>query len=113
MYSVNDIDLGVVCFYDIDGVAKTAEWGFYLADDELFFTYKISKKRAWLDIEREAIEYAKNKLNIDRLFCEVFEENKAVIKLHEKSGFREISHTYTITGVKRFLLQFSQIKTHG
>jgi len=57
-------------------------------------------------------------LGLSQLYCEVLEENKAVIKLHEKSGFKEITHTHTHThthtpGVRRFLLQFSPTEPRG
>ena len=77
-----------------------------MADDELFASHKISKKRTWIDIEKEAIEYAQHSLGAKKLFCEVLEGNKVVIKLHERSGFTEIAHAHE--GVRRFLLQFPE-----
>jgi len=101
-------------FIDIDNAIKAASWGFYLADDELFSSHQVSKRRVWLDLEKEAIDFAQHVLGLRALFCEVLEENKAVIKLHERSGFEEITHTHTHTpGVRRLVLQFCQTKTHG
>ncbi|MDT9547529.1 MAG: UDP-4-amino-4,6-dideoxy-N-acetyl-beta-L-altrosamine N-acetyltransferase [Chlorobium phaeovibrioides] len=94
MFAHNGTDLGVVCFIDIDNAIKTASWGFYLADDELFSSHQVSKRRVWLDLEKEAIDFAQHVLGLRALFCEVLEENKAVIKLHERSGFEEITHTH-------------------
>jgi len=110
MYSFNGTDLGVVCFYDINFATKTAEWGFYLAGNDLFEAQKISKKRIWIELEKEAIEYAKHSLCIETLFCEVLDENTSVIKLHEKVGFSECNN---LNGGARFQLQFSPTKTHG
>jgi UDP-4-amino-4,6-dideoxy-N-acetyl-beta-L-altrosamine N-acetyltransferase len=112
MFSRANEDLGVVYFIDINDKTKTAYWGFYLADDEVCSLHQISKKRIWLDIEKEAIEYAKDILGLEQLFCEVLGENKAVIKLHEKSGFKDITPHHT-SGARRFLLQFSQMKNPG
>jgi len=111
MFSHKVVDFGVVNFTDIDNDAKSAYWGFYLADEALFTSHKLSKWMVWIGVEREVIDYAKKVLGLRQLYCEVLEENKAVIKLHEKSGFKDITHTHT--GVRRFLLQFSPIEPHG
>lgn len=57
---------------------QRVHWGFYLANNELFASHQVSKKRIWLDVEEGAIDYAKNVLELRQLFCEVLEENKAV-----------------------------------
>ena len=45
---------------------------------------------AWMRLEKEAIAYAFTTLGLDRLGGETLEENKQVLALHRRFGFREI-----------------------
>jgi len=44
---------------------------------------------AWMRLEKEAIEHAFGKLGLDRLGGETLAENKQVLALHRRFGFRE------------------------
>jgi GNAT acetyltransferase-like protein len=45
---------------------------------------------AWMRLEKEAIEYAFGTLGLPRLGGETLEENKQVLALHRRFGFREV-----------------------
>lgn len=45
---------------------------------------------AWMRLEKEAIEYAFGELGLERLDGETLEENKQVLALHRRFGFREV-----------------------
>jgi hypothetical protein len=61
-------------------------WAFYLDVEGL------GKRMlpAWMRLEKEAIAYAFDTLRLDRLGGETLEENKQVLALHRRFGFREI-----------------------
>jgi RimJ/RimL family protein N-acetyltransferase len=44
---------------------------------------------AWMRLEKEAIAYAFGTLGLTRLGGETLEENKQVLALHRRFGFRE------------------------
>jgi RimJ/RimL family protein N-acetyltransferase len=45
---------------------------------------------AWMRLEKEAIEYAFGTLGLSRLDGETLEENRQVLALHRRFGFREV-----------------------
>lgn len=70
---------GVVIFND-------ETWAFYLDVEGL----GRRMLPAWMRLEKEAIEYAFTSLRLHRLSGETLEENKQVLALHRRFGFREI-----------------------
>lgn len=76
---------GVVNFYDIRA-GQDAFWGFYFSDKLEAY----DKLKVWFMLEKEAIDYAFENLQLKSLKCEVFKSNKAALFMHKKSGFQEV-----------------------
>ena len=82
----NKEPLGVVSLNAIDRTHKKADWAYYLT--------KTARGGLGSAIEYAFIDFVFNKLDIDKLNCEVIEGNDTVVKLHKKflfkdEGFRE------------------------
>jgi len=86
IYYYEDCLAGVVYYYDIKP-AQEAFWGFYLSNQ----LEDYEKLRLWYALEKEAISYAFEQLNVNTLKCEVFKDNKAVLFMHKKVGFKVIN----------------------
>jgi len=71
---------GFVSFSAIDYTNKHCSWAFYSSP--------FSKVGSGFKIEFLALDYAFSNLKVNKLYCEVLEFNKAVIKLHKKFGFK-------------------------
>ncbi len=84
--------LGVINFFDIDRVARSCHWGFYLGDAAALSNR--NKVTVWIAVEGEAIAYAFEELGCESLHCETYSFNVAVLQMHERFGFRR-------TGVER------------
>lgn len=82
------IPSGVVTF-DGPNDSGVVEWGFYL--DLVGLGERGETLPAWLQVEREAIDYAFETLAAEALEGEVIGGNEAVLRLHWRHGFREIS----------------------
>ena len=80
IFSIDNVDLGVINFTDINPRFKSASWGFYSAVD--------SPAGTGLCMEYCALNYAFEELNLHKLNCEVIEFNSAVVNLHKKCGFQ-------------------------
>lgn len=63
-----------------------ATWSFYLDVEGL----GPRLLPAWMRLEKEAVEYAFGVLGLDTLGGETLEENKQVLALHRRFGFREV-----------------------
>lgn len=74
--------IGLVSITGINNVLNSCFWAFYLGDTSIRGAGIGSK------IEFNVLEYVFNKLNLNKLRCEVFVNNDRVIKMHEKFGFR-------------------------
>tara|TARA_B100000900_G_C20563504_1_gene709991 strand:+ start:1189 stop:1731 length:543 start_codon:yes stop_codon:yes gene_type:complete len=74
--------IGLVSITGINNVLSSCFWAFYLGDTSIRGAGIGSK------IEFNVLEYVFNKLNLNKLRCEVFVNNDRVIKMHEKFGFR-------------------------
>ena len=72
--------VGVVGFSDVDFVNKDSSWAFYASPS--------APRGTGSRMEYFAIEYAFNSLGLNKLYCEVLEFNAAVIRLHQKFGFK-------------------------
>lgn len=80
MYELDALPLGIVAFNRIDKINKNSSWAFYASTN--------APRGTGIKMEYLALEYAFNKLCLHKLCCEVLEFNSAVIKLHEKFGFK-------------------------
>ena len=78
IYEEQGTPCGVVIF---DG----STWSFYLDSEGL----GDNQLGAWMRLEKEAVEYAFGTLGLDTLGGETLAENKQVLALHRRFGFRE------------------------
>ena len=86
IFSMNDVNLGVVNYFDIDEKNKNCHWGFYLSNN---ISENINTLEVWQLLEKESIEYAFNDLKCQKLICESFAFNTPVIEMHKRFGFLE------------------------
>jgi UDP-4-amino-4,6-dideoxy-N-acetyl-beta-L-altrosamine N-acetyltransferase len=77
---------GVVHFKDHDPTSGTAEWGFFLDIDGL----GPALTRAWIALEREAIEYAFATMGLHEFGGRTLATNAPVLALHHRFGFRDV-----------------------
>lgn len=80
MYELDTLPLGIVAFNGIDELNKNSSWAFYASTN--------APRGTGIKMEYLALEYAFNRLCLHKLCCEVLAFNSAVIKLHEKFGFK-------------------------
>ena len=74
--------LGLAYLTEISLVFDSCYWAFYLGDTSVRGQGIGSK------VEFNVLTYVFEKLNLNKLRCEVFVSNDNVIKMHEKFGFR-------------------------
>lgn len=91
---------GVVTFADLDPVARSAVWGYYL--DVVGLRERGELLAAWVGLEGDAIGYAFDVLALDRIGGETLADNAQVLALHRRFGFRETrSRPLLVDGVPR------------
>lgn len=73
-------DIGLFCFYKIDYVNLRGDWGWYIAEPD--FKGKGIGELLLYNI----YDYGFNKLGLNKLCCEVLENNTKAISLYKKSG---------------------------
>jgi UDP-4-amino-4,6-dideoxy-N-acetyl-beta-L-altrosamine N-acetyltransferase len=78
--------LGVASLYNIKHSFKSAYWAFYLGDSSVRGAGIGGK------VEYNVCRYVFEELGLNKLLCEVFTWNEAVIRMHEKFGFRRESY---------------------
>lgn len=73
--------LGVVYVFAIDRRNNRASWGFYIGDTE--------SRHAGIGyfVEVFILSYIFDHLRLNKLCCEIFADNEAVWRMHEKCGF--------------------------
>ncbi len=82
---------GTVLIYEEDGIPAGVvifngnTWSFYLDTEGL----GPRLLPAWMRLEKEAVEYAFGTLGLETLGGETLAENKQVLALHRRFGFRE------------------------
>ncbi len=86
--NVDGQDVGLVNIVNIDMQNKRAEWAYYLAEES------VRGKGIGKNVELNILDFVFNKLNLNKLCCEVLKENELFIKIHEKYGSK-------IEGVRR------------
>lgn len=80
MYEYDGIPQGVVSFSEINLSNKNSSWAFFASPS--------APKGIGSYMEFLAIEYAFKEIQLHKLSCEVLMTNVAVIKLHQKFGFK-------------------------
>lgn len=78
--------IGLGSLYSIKENFKSCYWAFYLGDTSVRGAGIGSK------VEYNVISHVFDKMNFNKLLCEVFVFNDPVIKMHEKFGFRRESY---------------------
>lgn len=79
----NGVKLGLVSIYNIKENFKHCSWAFYLGNTDVRGAGIGSK------VEYTILNYVFEKMNFNKLMCEVFTFNEKVIQMHKKFGFKE------------------------
>jgi UDP-4-amino-4,6-dideoxy-N-acetyl-beta-L-altrosamine N-acetyltransferase len=77
---LQDVPVGVVVFYEINSVQRTATWAFYAGSSE--------RRGIGSEMEFLALDFAFGELQLEKLNCEVLAFNMPVVDFHRKYGFR-------------------------
>jgi RimJ/RimL family protein N-acetyltransferase len=88
VFSYRDIPCGVVTINDYDPVARTAEWGFFLDVDGLDARGELLP--AWIELEKAAISYGFDHLNLQAMGGRTLAWNEPVLALHRRFGFVDV-----------------------
>lgn len=83
--------LGIVNFFDLDLISETGHrtgaWGFFLDNETL--TAEGTTLTAWMQVMKDATNYAFDDLGLDLLTGEVLDGNEAVRVMNRRFGFTE------------------------
>jgi UDP-4-amino-4,6-dideoxy-N-acetyl-beta-L-altrosamine N-acetyltransferase len=79
-------DLGLASIYALKPTFKTCYWAFYLGDTS------VRGAGIGAKVEYNILKTVFDEMGLNKLLCEVFVFNDAVIKMHEKFGFRRESY---------------------
>lgn len=74
------IDVGVLSINNIDYVNKSCSWAYYISD------IRARGRGLGRILECNIYDYVFDELNLNKLWCEVFETNSKVIQIHQKFG---------------------------
>lgn len=80
MYEFQEVPMGIVAFTATDSVNGNSSWAFYASP--------IAPKGTGSRMEFLALEHAFERMGLHKLHCEVLAFNVAVVKLHQKFGFK-------------------------
>lgn len=80
LIEVDGVPAGVLSLFDIDGTAKSAEWGYYIGERDLRSTMLA------ISIEKSLYDYCFTTIGLETIENKVLAENVGVIKLHEICG---------------------------
>ncbi|MEU1727091.1 GNAT family N-acetyltransferase [Nonomuraea sp. NPDC005692] len=98
IYEHDGAGAGVVTYSELGG--ERASWGFYLDLDGLERSGALL--RAWVGLERAAIDHAFGPLGLTTLRGEVLADNEPVRRLHRRFGFAEVAtYRMPVDGVPR------------
>ena len=78
--NVENMNIGLVCIYNIDLVNKRVYWAYYIGDN------RFKGKGVGKQIELNILKHVFEKMRFNKVCCEVFCFNEMVIQLHEKFG---------------------------
>ena len=98
IFDYQGVPSGVVTINDHDHLAGTAEWGFFLDVDGL--EARGALLPAWLELEKEAVEYGFGKLGLRSMGGRTLAWNKQVLALHRRAGFVEVPERAYVTAVE-------------
>ncbi len=82
MIADDDKEIGLAYLYGIDAPHRRCHWGFYIVDAGA------RKRGAGYYVECLVVSEVLDRMNMNKLCCEVFETNEAVWRMHEKFGFK-------------------------
>lgn len=110
IYDHEGTSAGVVAYSDLS--PDSASWGFYLDLDGLERAGTLL--RAWIGLERAAIDHAFGPLGVSALRGEVLAGNEPVRSLHRRFGFAEVGiHQRDVDGVPRDVVAIELRKEHS
>lgn len=75
--------VGLANFYDIDRRHSRGTWAYYLAEPS------VRGRGIGGYVELLMIDRAFGELGLQKLWCEVLESNKGVVRMHQRFGFKE------------------------
>ena len=75
--------VGLANFYDIDRRHSRCAWAYYLAEPS------VRGRGIGGYVEILMIERAFGEFGLSKLWCEVLESNKGVVRMHQRFGFKE------------------------
>lgn len=97
IYERDGAGCGVVLFNDHDAAAGVAEWGFFLDVDGLQARGELLP--AWIELEREAIAYGFDEMDLAEMGGRTLAWNKQVLALHRRFGFVEVPERGYLTQI--------------
>jgi UDP-4-amino-4,6-dideoxy-N-acetyl-beta-L-altrosamine N-acetyltransferase len=77
--------IGLISLSDINLEKKTAEWGFYIADES------IRGKGIGSKVLYELMEYVFDTLHLQTMSTKVLGDNLVALRMYEKFGFRKVT----------------------
>jgi RimJ/RimL family protein N-acetyltransferase len=87
IYERDGVTAGVVNFFDLEVDAKTGAWGFFLDAEGL--AERGETLPAWIEVMKDATNYAFDELGLDELHGEVLEHNAVVRQMNRRFRFVE------------------------
>ena len=79
----DDKDVGLVNLYAMDSANRRCHWAFYVADPYA------RGKGVGSAVELEILHYVFEKLEFNKLCCEVLATNRGVVRMHQRFGFQQ------------------------
>lgn len=86
IYERDGVPCGVVTFFDLNG--DSGWWGYYLDNDGLEAAGTLFP--AWISIQREAVKYARDVLELTHLHGETLAANQAAVDFNARQKFTEV-----------------------
>jgi RimJ/RimL family protein N-acetyltransferase len=87
IYERDGVTAGVVNFFDLEFDTKTGAWGFFLDAEGL--AERGETLPAWIEVMKDATNYAFDELGLDELHGEVLEHNAVVRQMNRRFRFVE------------------------
>ena len=76
-------DVGLANIYDLDEINRRCYWAFYIASPN------VRGKGVGSFVEYSVMHYVFDELKLNKLCCEVFDFNEAVVNMHKRFGFQQ------------------------
>lgn len=87
IYERDGVPSGAVNFFDLDFDRKVGAWGFFLDAEGL--AERGETLPAWIEVMKDATNYAFDELGLDELTGEVLEHNEVVRQMNRRFRFTE------------------------